>query len=456
MLGFGGSGDPHSRGHSPFITLSSQFNRPVDELIPHEVPFAQVAEEGGSMEVLKRLERCPYGDVPESGGKAPADKLHEGLEGVLKIAPLVDYIHRCRVQPKEEIRETKAMEQTKETTKPNENTAAVNRHDAATFADPTKNHLRSRRGDEAEDNGRGTTSWNNTPKPAFDTMELERFVNMRIVDRRSSSSASFSFPGVPASSSELRFVPGSDLDTSHSANMLPKRSANGATNNGTHSTLHPTATTSPPPTSPSSPPITPSSHREAQKRARISSGEGFARSARRFTQHDVERHGYLGVRFTIPPPPRRASKRPSNHPHTSTDTERSGTRRQQRRQQRRRLSEQGAFEEGKEKEGGGGGDGDYSDSGTHTHGRRRRDRRILFVGLAPSRPLRITVDHHRPVNTGIAERQHFKLMIDRGAGLLYVRRYMDFNFDPITTVKPGDRYVVKKRAEKRAVHRVKR
>ena len=394
------------------------------------------------MEVLKRLERCPYGDVPESGGKAPADKLHEGLEGVLKIAPLVDYIHGCRVQRKEEMRETKAIEQTKETMKPNKN-AAVNRDDAATSADPTNNNLRSRRGDEAEDNGGGTTpSWNNTPEPAFDTMELERFVNMRIVDRRSSSSASSSSPGVPASSSELRFVPGSDPDTSHSANMLP--------NNGTHSTLHPTATTSlPPPTSPSSPPIPPSSHREAQKRARMSSGEGFARSARRFTQHDVERHGYLGVRFTIPAPPRRASKRSNNHPHTSTDTERSGTRRQQRRQQRRRLSEHGAPEEGKEKEGGGGGDGDYGDSGTHTHGRRRRDRRILFVGLAPSRPLRITVDHHRPVNTGIAERQHFKLMIDRGAGLLYVRRYMDFNFDPITTVKPGDRYVLEKRTENR-------
>ena len=279
MLGFGGSGEPHTRGHSPFITLSSQFNRPADELIPHEVPFAQVAEEGGSMEVLKRLEQCPYGDVPESGGKAPADKLHEGLEGVLKIAPLVDYIHGCRVQPKDEMRETNA---------------AVNRDDAATSADPTNNNLRSRRGDEAEDNGGGTTpSWNNTPEPAFDTMELERFVNMRIVDRRSSSSASSSSPGVPASSSELRFVPGSDPDTSHSANMLP--------NNGTHSTLHPTATTSlPPPTSPSSPPIPPSSHREAQKRARMSSGEGFARSARRFTQHDVERHWYLGVRFTIP------------------------------------------------------------------------------------------------------------------------------------------------------------
>ena len=56
MLGFGGSGDPHSRGHSPFITLSSQFNRPVDELIPHEVPFAQVAVVGSGRVRLVALE----------------------------------------------------------------------------------------------------------------------------------------------------------------------------------------------------------------------------------------------------------------------------------------------------------------------------------------------------------------------------------------------------------------
>ena len=88
MVGFGGSGID-SRGHSPFITLSPQFGRPLD---PHEVPFAEVTSE--SMRVLARLEAsCPYGDTPNAASAV----LDQGVHGVLDAAPLVDYIHGCRV-----------------------------------------------------------------------------------------------------------------------------------------------------------------------------------------------------------------------------------------------------------------------------------------------------------------------------------------------------------------------
>ena len=88
MVGFGGSGID-SRGHSPFITLSPQFGRPLD---PHEVPFAEVTSE--SMRVLARLEaKCPYGDTPNAASAV----LDQGVHGVLDAAPLVDYIHGCHV-----------------------------------------------------------------------------------------------------------------------------------------------------------------------------------------------------------------------------------------------------------------------------------------------------------------------------------------------------------------------